>query len=169
MDNARWLSGRIACAMNARKRCKDLAGDVRGYADPELSRMTTHAPKKPIEIAPVDELHREPGLGTNRTRREHLNDIFVVYESVKRRLALEHGAPLGIRHEVRQQALDDELARLRRGIERARHEDLRGTAHGKPCLEHVRSKLDRSPRQGTSKSFSRNFSGRHRLLECIYA
>ena len=109
----------------------------------ELAAVARDAAQQAVEVASVDELHREPRLVAIDARRIDLHHIGVAHRCVEGCFALEHRPALGVGDEVRQQPLDDELARLRLRILRAGHVHLGRTPHGQPRVEPVWSELDR--------------------------
>jgi len=151
MDDAERLPGRVARAVDALQRAEDLAADVYGHAGPELAAVADEAAQQAVEVAPVDELHRQPWFVGVHARAVDLDHVLVVHGRMQRRLPLEHRAALGIRHEVRQEALDDEAQWLtgRAGslrVDRPRDVDLCRSTHGEPRVEPVGPELDRPAR-----------------------
>ena len=102
----------VARGVHALEGAQHLAGDVTGHAGVSLRESPRQPPQEAIEVAAVDELHREPRLVAVHPRAEDLDDVRVAHGGVERRLALEHRPSLGVGGEVGQEALDDELARL---------------------------------------------------------
>jgi hypothetical protein len=131
-------SASVARLVYASQRGKHLPRCVGRNARSQPAAVSGRAPQQPVQVAAVDVLHRQPGLVSGHTRRVHANDVLVMDGRVQRRLALEHRAPLWIGNEVRQQSLDDQLARLGVWIDRPRYIDLGCTAHGEASLEPIR-------------------------------
>ena len=141
MDDHHRLPRAVASGVHAFERAQQLARHVHRDAAPQRSRRVREAAEQPKEVAPVDPLHREPRLVAVDARAVDLDDVVVAHGGVEGRLALEHRATLRIGHEVRQEALDDELAGLRLRIDRSSHVDLGRTAHREARLEQERAEF----------------------------
>ena len=125
--------------MRVRERVGGVADDVKDRVEGHAVALCVRRTQQPVDVRPLDELHREEQLATVLAEVEHLHDVGVVQLRGELRLVDEHGDEVRVAGKLREDALESEaLAEPVRPLAGG-DEDLRHTAHRETSLDDVGS------------------------------